>query len=291
MGNTPAKDGTGVLRPLSQANAEPGGETIFGVVTLLHAMIRPFTRRDWLRQDLLPQTGGLVVVANHISNLDPFSLGQFLAFTGRWPRFLGKASVFRVPVVGTVLRRCGQIPVEREGSRSRDALASAKHAVEAGRAVVVYPEGTITSAPGLWPMRGKTGAARLALATGCPVIPIGQWGVQEIMYGKRVHLPRLLPRKTLRVLVGEPVDLDDLRDQPVSTRILTEATERIMTAITDLVAELRQESPPEVRWDPRRAPAPEGPAPDGQPSGGQPPHRQPSGGQPPDGQPFDGEVG
>ncbi len=259
MPDRSARHGAGVLLPLRQANHEPGAETIFAVVSLLHAVIRPLTKRDWRRQELLPATGGIVVVANHISNLDPISLGQFLAFSGRWPRFLGKASVFRVPVVGAIIRRCGQIPVERNSEHSRDALAAARQAVEAGQAVVVYPEGTITSDPGLWPMRGKTGAARLSLQTGYPVIPVGQWGVQEIMYGNRIHFPHFFPRKTLQVIVGDPVDLDDLRDQPVTTETLTEATERIMIAITDLVAELRRESPPAVRFDPRQAvrPGPE----------------------------------
>lgn len=241
----------GVLRPLAQANTEPGGETIFTVVTVLHTILRPLTNRDWRRQDKLPRTGGLVIVANHISNLDTLSLGQFVAFAGRWPRFLGKASVFRVPGVGAILRRCGQIPVERDSRQSRDALADAQQAIEAGRAVVVYPEGTISAEPGLWPMRGRTGAARLAFQTGCPVIPIGQWGVQEIMYGKRIYVPRFLPRKTLRVAVGDPVDLADLSAQPVTAATLNEATERIMAAITALVAELRQEEPPAVRFDPR----------------------------------------
>ena len=65
----------------------------------------------------------------------------------------------------------------------------------------IYPEGTITKDPDLWPMIGKTGAARVALETGCPVIPIAQWGPQEILapYSKRL---RLLPPKTVHVLAG-----------------------------------------------------------------------------------------
>ena len=127
-------------------------------------------------------------------------------------------------------------------------------AVHQGRAVVIYPEGTITRDPDLWPMAGKTGAARIALRTGCPVVPIGQWGAQELMYGPQIHFPKLLPRKTLRLLVGDPVDLDDLREQPVSAATLAEATDRIMDAITGLVAELRQEPPPAERFVPPSAP-------------------------------------
>jgi 1-acyl-sn-glycerol-3-phosphate acyltransferase len=247
-------------RSLASVNREPGRGTIFGVVTLLNAIVRPLTRRDWRAQDKVPQTGGVIFVVNHISNADPLALGQFLAFSGRWPRFLAKASLFRVPVVGRVLRACGQIPVQRQSARSADALLAAVEAVHQGRAVVIYPEGTITRDPDLWPMAGKTGAARIALRTGCPVVPIGQWGAQELMYGPQLHFPKLLPRKTLRMLVGDPVDLDDLRDQPVTTDTLDTATDRIMDAITDLVAELRQEQPPAERFVPPPASAPDQPS-------------------------------
>jgi 1-acyl-sn-glycerol-3-phosphate acyltransferase len=123
--------------------------------------------------------------------------------------------------------------------------------VEAGRAVVVYPEGTITGDPDLWPMRGHTGAARIALQTAAPVVPVGQWGAQDILYGNRLGVPRLLPRKTFHLVTGTPVALDDLRGVPMTAAVLTEATTRIMDAITALVAELRQEPPPAVRFDPR----------------------------------------
>jgi 1-acyl-sn-glycerol-3-phosphate acyltransferase len=246
-----------VLRSLAQANREPGRGTIFVVVSLLNLIMRPLTRRDWRGQDKIPQTGGGVIfVANHISNADPLALGQFLAFSGRWPRFLAKASLFRYPVLGHILRACGQIPVQRQSAQSADALLAAVEALRQSRAVVIYPEGTITRDPDLWPMEGKTGAARIALRTGCPVIPIGQWGAQELMYGREIHFPRLLPRKTLRLIAGDAVPLDDLREAPVTAAVLDAATTRIMDAITALVAELRQEPPPAQRFDPQR-PAPD----------------------------------
>jgi 1-acyl-sn-glycerol-3-phosphate acyltransferase len=227
-------------------------------VSLLHLVLRPLTLRDWRDQDKIPQTGGVIFVANHISNMDPLALGQFLAFSGRWPRFLAKASLFRYPVLGRILRACGQIPVQRQSARSADALLAAVESVGQGRAVVVYPEGTITGDPGLWPMKGKTGAARIALRTGCPVIPIGQWGAQELMYGKEIRFPRLLPRKTLRLIAGDPVPLDHLRRLPVTAAVLDQATSAIMDAITALVAELRQQPPPGSRFDPRHpTPGPE----------------------------------
>ena len=101
----------------------------------------------------------------------------------------------------------------------------------------------------MWPMKGRTGAARLALQTGAPVVPIAHWGAHEVFprYAKRFHL---LPRKRSRVLVGDPVDLSDFRDAPLTRTTLDAATDRIIDAITALLAELRGEEPPTERWDP-----------------------------------------
>jgi 1-acyl-sn-glycerol-3-phosphate acyltransferase len=236
---------------LDVVNREPGDRTIRPLVKALNLVLAPLSRRDWQGQERLPGSGGLIVVANHISNADPLALGQFLAYSGRWPRFLAKSSLFRLPVLGRLLRQAAQIPVERGGSHAVDALAAARAALEAGQAVVVYPEGTITFDPGLWPMRGHTGAARLALATGCPVVPVGQWGAEEFLRGRTVGLPRLWARPTLRMLVGSPVPLDDLRGRDVDAAVLGEATERVMAALTALVEQLRGERAPEVRFDPR----------------------------------------
>jgi 1-acyl-sn-glycerol-3-phosphate acyltransferase len=238
------------LRPLSQVNQEPGGQTISTVVRLLNAIMKPLTKREWRYQDKVPQSGGVIFAANHISNADPLAIGQFLAFSGRWPRFLAKASVFEIPLVGRVIAACGQIPVQRDSTQAKDALIAAARAIEQGRALVIYPEGTITRDPDLWPMRGKTGAARLAFTTGCPVVPIGQWGAQELMPGRTPRFPKLFPRKTFRIAVGDPVSLEDLLQKPMTAATLDEATTRIMDAITGLVAELREATPPVDRYDP-----------------------------------------
>lgn len=236
---------------LAEVNRESAPALLPATVRFLNAIMKPFTRTDWAGVEKLPQTGGLVIAVNHISNTDPLAIGQFLAYSGRWPHFLAKSSLFEVPLFGALLRGTGQLPVQRDTGAARHALTAAVDAVRRGRAVIIYPEGTITYDPELWPMRGKTGAARIALETNCPVIPIGQWGAQELMYGRRIHFPHLLPRKTLRTLVGDPVPLADLREQPLTAASLAEGTERIMAAITALVAELRGEVPPAVRFDPR----------------------------------------
>jgi 1-acyl-sn-glycerol-3-phosphate acyltransferase len=180
-------------------------------------------------------------------------LGFYIWECRRIPRFLGKASVFKIPVVGQIISSAGQIPVYRESAQAADAFRDAVAAVERGECVGVYPEGTITRDPDMWPMTGKTGAARIALMTGCPVIPIANWGAQEIFqsYGK-VRI-RLLPRKRILVRAGEPVDLSAFRDQPITNELLHEATEVIMRAVADTLGELRGETPPKELYDLRKA--------------------------------------
>lgn len=245
-------DGVGVNRHLRRLNTEPGEPALTFLIRVLNLLLGPITHRDWRGQQHIPRTGGVIIVANHISNVDPLVLAQYVAYSGRWPHYLAKASLFSIPVVGRVLRAMGQIPVHRDSGAARQAVRNADAAIEQGKAVVIYPEGTITYDPDLWPMEGRSGAVRIALKTGCPVIPVGQWGAQDIMWGKKIHVPHLLPRKTLRLLAGPAVPLDDLRGRPITASILTEATDRIMDEITGLVAELRQESPPEHRFDPRQ---------------------------------------
>jgi 1-acyl-sn-glycerol-3-phosphate acyltransferase len=240
-------------RHLRRVNTEPAEPLMVFVIRLLNLLLGPITHRDWRGQDHIPQTGGVVIVANHISNVDPLVLAQYLAYSGRWPRFLAKASLFSIPVLGWALRACGQIPVHRESGAARQAVRFADEAIEQGKAVVIYPEGTITLDPDLWPMEGRSGAVRIALKSGCPVIPVGQWGAQEIMWGKKIHFPHLLPRKTLRLAAGPPVPLDDLRGQQITPLVLGQATDRIMDAVTGLVAELRPGPPPAQRLDPRRS--------------------------------------
>lgn len=226
-------------------------------VGLLKPPVIVFTRRRWLNRELLPATGGIVVAPNHTSHMDPLVVAHYLYDSGRPPRFLAKDGLFDVPFVGHVLSEAKQIPVHRTTGSAADAMRSAVDAVQAGECVVVYPEGTLTRDPDLWPMRGKTGAARIALATGCPVIPMAHWGAQDVLapYAKRPHV---FPPQTVTVTVGPPVDLADLMGRPITAELLAEATDRIMDSITALVAELRDEPAPDgERLDPKAEGLPE----------------------------------
>jgi len=170
----------------------------------------------------------------------------------RWrsPRFLVKSGMFSIFFVGTVLRGARQIPVYRESVDAGKAFSAAVDAARRGECVAIYPEATLTRDPDLWPMVGKTGAARVALTTGAPVIPIAQWGAQDVLtpYGRRLHL---FPRRTMHVLAGPPVDFTEFAGRDLDAVVLREATEKIMAAITGLLEELRGETAPTARFDPR----------------------------------------
>ncbi len=234
-------------------------------IVLLRWPLLLLTRRDWhgaeqLRAEVAGDGSqqGVIVCPNHISWFDPLQTAHFLYDNGRPPRYLGKEAVFRIPVIGRIIRGAGQIPVYRDTVDAARSVSAAVAAVDRGECVVVYPEGTITRDPDLWPMTGKTGAARIALATGAPLIPLGIWGAQEVIapYGRRL---RLLPRKTMHVVAGPPVDLSDLVDADVSTETLRIATDRLMAAITGLVEQLRDEPAPVTRFERPREGGPRAP--------------------------------
>lgn len=221
------------------------------VARIVRTFLFATTRPDWHGAEHLPAEGGFIAVANHLTEVDPLTFAHFLWDNGHVPRVLAKASLFRVPVLGPVLRATGQIPVHRETAAAGDSLRSAVAAVGQGECVAVFPEGTLTRDPDLWPMVGRTGVARLALTTRVPVVPVAQWGMQDLLarYGKVL---KPFPRKKVTVVAGPPVDLSDLYDRPHDTATLREATERVMTAITELLEPIRGEQAPAERYDMRR---------------------------------------
>jgi 1-acyl-sn-glycerol-3-phosphate acyltransferase len=219
-------------------------------VAVLKPTLLALTRREWQGAEHLPGDRGFVVVTNHISYADPLTLAHFLHDHHAPPRFLAKEGLFRIPGVRTILTSAGQIPVFRETTGAGRALDAAVAAVRGGECVVIYPEATLTRDPELWPMTGKTGAARLALATGCPVVPVAQWGPQRLLppYGKR---PQLFPRAPIQVRAGAPLDLSRYSAAGPDAATLREITDLFLDTVTGLLEELRGESAPARRWDPR----------------------------------------
>jgi 1-acyl-sn-glycerol-3-phosphate acyltransferase len=223
------------------------GSSYRGLATLVSPTVALATKKDWRGTEHLVFDGGCVIGANHISWSDPPILAQFIWANDRPPRFLGKDSVFKVPVFGALITSAGQIPVARDG----DAAAAASAAIDAarrGETVVVYPEGTITKDPDLWPMCAKTGAARIALTAGVPLIPVAQWGPQDLLHPHGKVL-KLFPLKTMHLRVGPAIDLDDLRGREINEKVLRIATARLMTAITSMLEEMRGEKAPVGCWD------------------------------------------
>jgi 1-acyl-sn-glycerol-3-phosphate acyltransferase len=214
--------------------------------------IRATSRLRIRNPEKLPATGPFILTPNHNSNIDPLVIAVAVWRLGRAPRFMAKASLFRVPVIGALLRGVGQIPVQRGGlQRGAIPIDAARRIVSDGSCVIVYPEGSLTRDPQLWPMRGKTGAARLALELGIPVVPVAHWGTQQLMpiYSKKL---RVFPRAKIDVLFGDPVDLSAWAGGAADATALHAATAQILTAITGLLEQLRGEPAPVERWDPSK---------------------------------------
>jgi 1-acyl-sn-glycerol-3-phosphate acyltransferase len=208
--------------------------------------------------------GPLLLAANHIGSFDPVVLAAACARRRIAPRILATGGLFRAPLFGTLMRRSGHVRVDRRQPTVIDALDVARVALDSRAVLLAYPEGRITLDPGMWPERGKTGLARLALATQTPVVPVAQWGAHLVLpWGApRGSLRRVgwsvLHRPVVRVHFGPPVDLSDLAtgDGPAglpSARAVREATDRIIEAIAVALSPLRSDEPRLPAWeDPQR---------------------------------------
>ncbi|WP_030436151.1 lysophospholipid acyltransferase family protein [Actinoplanes subtropicus] len=228
----------------------------FAVVLVL-PLLKVWTKRTWAGMENIPATGGVIIVPNHASHFDPLVVAHYIYAAHRWPRFLGKASLWKVPVLGFLLRKVQQIPVERGSVEAVKSLDTLVEALNGGGVVVIYPEGTTTRQPDLWPMRGKTGAARLALLTGAPVIPVANWGAHTI-YDPRTSKLKIRPGTPVSVLAGPPVDLSRWRGATPTRAVLEQMTEAILLEVQGLLGGLRGEQPPAGLYDrpAKRATAP-----------------------------------
>jgi 1-acyl-sn-glycerol-3-phosphate acyltransferase len=226
-----------------------GGFYIGLCILVFYPLSRLLGRRRFEGLEHIPETGPVLVAGNHISYLDPIYTGVFMHRRGRIPRFLAKQDLFRMPVLGRVMTGTGQIPVRRGSAEAGESLRHAAQALAAGKAVLIYPEGTITRDPDYWPMVAHTGVARLALRADVPVVPVAHWGTHRVYdhYGKRF---RPLPRTDVIVRAGAPVDLSDLRRRPVDGPLLREATDRVMDRVRMLLSEVRQQPAPTQFFDP-----------------------------------------
>src|SRR4051794_8732759 len=214
--------------------------TVYPVASLLF-------RLRYRHGERIPPSGPVLVVANHVSILDPIACARLVFDNGRIPHFLAKESLFR-GVVGTILRAAGQIPVARYTSHAQGSVSAAQADLAAGNVIIIYPEGSVTRDPDWWPMESRTGVARLALTTDALVVPVAQWGPQRLPdYHPKKPPPRL--RAPADYLVGEPIDLSALRAEvragrPLGADLLRETTDLIMSRVRNQLAELRGEPAP-----------------------------------------------
>ena len=222
---------------------------------LIRPLLNLIAKRDWRGIENIPKSGAAIAVCNHISYVDPLLFTHFLYDNGRAPRYLGKASLFKLPIIGRVLLGAGQIPVERETSSASQSLQHAIAFLNSGHLLGVYPEGTLTRDENYWPMKAKTGIARLAILTQVPVIPCAQWGAQKILpaYSKKL---KLFPRTKVIVVAGKPLDFSKWYGKAEDPVALEEATAFVMSAITRLLEDLRGEKAPTEIFDPRKSQLP-----------------------------------
>lgn len=208
----------------------------------------------------------VLVAANHIGMFDPFVLISAMAKIGLPPRFMLTAGLLDAPVLGWALRESGHLRVDRGKANVAEAFGRAVEALRTAKApLLVYPEGRVSREPGLWPERGKTGVARMALAGNVPVVTISQWGAHEAVYwgtetvsGWQDVKPLLFSSlrsiaspRTFKVHFGGEVDLSDLSaGKPGDAR---RAHARIMRQITADLVPLRADEPDVPRfYDPTR---------------------------------------
>jgi 1-acyl-sn-glycerol-3-phosphate acyltransferase len=243
------ESGKGVEVVMPQRRPRPHlGFWYMFVVAIAKPLLLALTKRDWRGADNVPAAGGIIVAANHVSELDPLVIGHYLYELRRPPRFLAKAELFRKPPLKWIFEGAKQIPVYRRAADASAALQPAVDALARGECVLIYPEGSATRDPELWPMKARTGVARVALMSGAPVIPIAQWGPQAILPYK-ARRPKLFPRRTMQVLAGPPVDLSEFEGKPLTGELLHAATDTIMRRIADQLAELRGGQPPTEFFD------------------------------------------
>ncbi len=191
----------------------------------------------------IPPSGPAIVACNHLSYLDPLTNADAVMRAGRRPRFLAKRELFEVPMVGAAFRGAHQIPVQR-GTGDATPLLLAEEALAAGEVVVIYPEGTVTKRADHLPMEGKTGAVRLSLSSGVPIVPLASWGSQAVW--QKSGKGSLKFGRPVWTRVGEPIDFSARRADAEDRDAVKAMTAQLIERLTELVLDLRARYP--ERW-------------------------------------------
>jgi 1-acyl-sn-glycerol-3-phosphate acyltransferase len=222
-------------------------EPLYRAVTAAAIAVR--TIRRWTLTvtgaEHIPTAGPAIIASNHIGFLDFVFLGLAARERDRLVRFMTIQEAFRHWLAGPLLRGMHHIPVDRGGGNAAAALDHALRALEAGEVVGLHPESRISRS--LVPQAGKTGAARMALQTGAPLIPAAVWGTQRLMpRGRKPKYPRNV---AITVELGPPLEVD-------ASGECVEVTERLMGRIVELVDSAisanpqRPQTPQDMWWWP-----------------------------------------
>jgi 1-acyl-sn-glycerol-3-phosphate acyltransferase len=219
---------------------------IGGVVTVVSRLQVARVRGEAEVVRGLPE-GGVIVISNHTSYADGVLLALVCRRLGRSARLLATAGVFRAPLLGPAIRKLGFIPVNRGAADASDALAPAAKALAAGEVIALFPEGRLTRDPDHWPEKAKTGAVRLALQTGAPIVPVAIEGAHRVI-GRQRRLIGLLKNVILRpkvhTAVGAPIDVRSMLLGDETPDEIRRLTDEVMARLIDLVEELRGEQAP-----------------------------------------------
>jgi len=177
------------------------------IVAFLTTITRPFIKIEVVGLENIPKDSGGIIILNHVSLLDPVLAGIALRNT-RQVRALAKESLFSKPIIGKAMENMGHIPVHRGSHKAKDSLATALTKLDAGELVGIYPEGTVP--PDLNELGSfKSGAARLALASGVLIVPAVGWGAQKVLprgKGKlKAIVSALFHKRVHKIVIGEPI--------------------------------------------------------------------------------------
>ena len=231
--------------------------TVIGGVVAVFGRLQLAKQRGSRTAAAALPAGPVIVISNHTSYADGVLLALACRRMGRELRLLATAGVFRIPLVGRLARKLGFIAVHRGTADASAALDEAAEALAAGEAVALYPEGRLTRDPMMWPERAKTGAVRLALRTGVPIVPVAMLGAHEVVSRRRVLLTlvrNVVKRPKVSILVGAPIDVRELmhlgpRSEPTNDEVRIGADE-VMGRLVRLVSDLRGEASPHPQGAP-----------------------------------------
>jgi len=177
----------------------------------------------------VPRTGPVILASNHVSFIDPLMICWLGERTRRKIRFLAMSELWQSRLLRFFLVHTKQIPVSRQSAFAGGSLAAAARALDEGECVCIFPEGGISG--DLEPAPGKTGVARLAATSGVPVTPVGTWGGHRLFTAGRPRRLRL--GVAITIVAGPPVAVGPDED-------VFDATDRIMAAVADCVADARR---------------------------------------------------